>query len=628
MTSELSRLKGQVGLATSEQLLASVLPQSRKVVLVIDLVESVKLMQDAELKTVLAWQETVRLAREQVLNTAGGRIVKSLGDGLMAEFDTADSAVNSAALLHQIAASIREKHGFAPEAFFIRAGVHLTSVYRDDLDIYGHGVNLAARLASLARPGETFLSELVKEEIVDGVHGELHDMGMCFVKHVTESIRCYKINHVLPADRRSSSTSSILPERPVESLATTIAVLPFIERTLAADNDRANQHGRLSLGELISDCLIVHLSRAAKLSVISRLSNVGVRAQIEKRGSFETPLIPTVEYILEGTYLAPTGCEDPSANLILAVTLSHVQSNEIVWSDRISIKLATLFEPNPDAIMQIALSVQVAIGHRSTIESSHKPLPNLTSYSLLAAGIVLMHRSQPIDLERSNTLFDHLLERHPNAADAYAWCAKSYILKLMQSFGDPAQTGQQAINICHKALNKNLDSSLVLSVLAHAHTHIVPEPEKAKRLLDQAIQKNPSEPMAWLFQSVLQAMWGDSAQAVESARKALVLSPCDPQAYYFKMILGSALAGNGQFEEAEFYAKDSLRTNRFHAPTWRVLITAQAFADKGHDARLSFAALQEVSPGFSLAQYRSGPNAQSNTRRQFLDACHSIGITQ
>jgi adenylate cyclase len=156
-------------------LLRLALPVSQKVVLVVDVVESVRLMASNEADAVTRWLALAQ-AGQHAITANHGRVVKSLGDGLMAEFDHPRDAVHAALQLHSLAQA--GNAGRPPDQhMLLRAGAHATHVYVADNDIFGSGVNLAARIATLAGPGETVVTAEIHDGLTDGLDAELEDLG-------------------------------------------------------------------------------------------------------------------------------------------------------------------------------------------------------------------------------------------------------------------------------------------------------------------------------------------------------------------------------------------------------------------------------------------------------------------
>ena len=159
--------------------------RTHKFVLIVDVVESVRLMEAHEEDLIALWQGFVRHVQAQVLPRYGGTLVKSLGDGLLLLFDDANRAVDASLTLH---ASLAQ-HNTLPEPVRLRAGLHATHLYVDALDVYGQGVNVAARIARLAQPGHTCMSEAVHLALRGSQRRRAQDLGLCHIPHVRQPLR-------------------------------------------------------------------------------------------------------------------------------------------------------------------------------------------------------------------------------------------------------------------------------------------------------------------------------------------------------------------------------------------------------------------------------------------------------
>lgn len=216
------------------------------VVLLVDLVESVRLMREHEASTIRRWADFVRIVAGEILPRHRGALVKSLGDGLLARFETVPDAVDAAAEMHRTFSA--QNAGFPEDQHFhLRAGVNAAMAWSDGIDIYGTGVNLAARLAtlagpgetiasasaheqlaaalaSLANPGETIGSAAARDELTPGVDASCEDLGDCILKHFDKPVRAYRVGPPSPhpslAGRRHYGTA----------MEPTIAVIPFSAR--------------------------------------------------------------------------------------------------------------------------------------------------------------------------------------------------------------------------------------------------------------------------------------------------------------------------------------------------------------------------------------------------------------
>jgi class 3 adenylate cyclase len=262
--------------------------EAYKVVLVVDLVESVRLMAGHEEAVVQHWRAFMDHASREVLPRHHGRLVKSLGDGLLAEFDEPVDAVRTALSLHQFFPSINRPLP-ADQQLHLRAGINASHLYVGEHDVYGHGVNLAARVAGLGEAGDIIVTAPVRDAIVDGVDGEVEDMGESYLKHWPEPVRTWRVHPVRAGQPRWRAEK---PEAPASDFRPSIAIIPFDARTPSPEH--------FVIGELIADGVIAQLSRSQDIRVIARLSTTAFRGRQATPGEIDARLDAT--FVLSGGY--------------------------------------------------------------------------------------------------------------------------------------------------------------------------------------------------------------------------------------------------------------------------------------------------------------------------------------
>jgi adenylate cyclase len=304
-------------LATNDPatLFPSLLFQAYKVVLVVDLVESVRLMAGHEAAVVTQWSAFMDDAARRVVPAHKGRLVKSLGDGLLAEFGEATDAVRAAMDLHAFFAPFNHPLP-ADQQLHLRAGINASHLYVGEYDVYGHGVNLAARVATLGNAGEIVVTAPVRDSIVDGVDGEVEDMGESYLKHWPEPVRTWRVHPLRsgqPSDRPEKREASTADFRP------SIAIIPFEARTLAS--------GHFVIGELIADGMIAQLARSQDIRVLARLSTTAFRGQHTTPGGIDAR--PDATFVLSGGY-AVVG-----DRVLITAELADMRRGKVVWVERI-----------------------------------------------------------------------------------------------------------------------------------------------------------------------------------------------------------------------------------------------------------------------------------------------------
>lgn len=576
-----------------------------KVLLVVDVVESVRLMEEDEDGFVQRWQRFVHDTVDRLLPLYGGRLVKSLGDGLMLEFAEAQRCAGAAFEMHKLVNGEHDKTPRRP--LRLRMGGHVAEFVVDRHDIYGTDVNLTARIATLAGPGETVVSSELRDQLTAGLDSDVEDLGECHLKHVSLPVRCYRlapVGHARVVPDRQGVPADFRP---------TIAVIPF--------ETRSSEPEHFVIGELIADGVIAQLSRSHDIRVISRLSTTMFRGRTGSMPELRSRL--DASFVLSGSYVASGG------KILILAELADARTKEIVWAERISGDTVDLLQAQSDLINQVSRATARALLDSEIGQSLVQPLPRLDSSSLLLGGIAMMHRSSVRDFERSRQALDALIERHSRIATPRAWLAKWHVMRIIRGLSDsPQRDTKLALEQTRRALDSEPENALTLAVEGYVHCQLLGDGATATQRLTRAIDANPNEPMAWLFKSVLSTMWGAAEDSIAEVEFASTLSPIDPLRYYFELLLSSALLTNNQHERAILHARQSLKTNRHHSPTLRVLLTAQVESGHQEDARQTLRSLLLEEPGLTVSSYLAIGSGASVTRQRCASAMRLLGVPE
>ena len=552
--------------------------REEKVVLLADLVGSVSLMQRDELGVIQSWESFVQHVTQVILPACEGRLVKSLGDGLLAEFDSARQAVAAALAMHRRIQQVRT--GDAPMR--LRIGLNATHVYEGEHDIYGTGVNLAARIAALALPGCTVMTSSVHDALTDGLDGELEDLGEWYLKHVEEPMHVYGVRAAGEPTSAWSVPADPTPMCPV------IAVMPFKSRNVSADE--------VAIGDLIAEGVIGQLGRTPALKIISHLSTSAFKRS--SRGLGDAGTFLGADYVLSGSYVV-TG-----KTLLVIAELANVARNEIVWTGRSRGEVDDLLQLHSEICNSIACGCHLSLLDREAQQALVRPLPTLQSYCLLLGGIGLMHRSEPKQFFRTREVLDALVERHGNHALPRAWLAKWYILCSTRGLSDnPQVDAKLALQETRRALDAEPGHPLAWAMQGFVYCHLLKDIERALDCCEQALQWNSNESLAWLFKAMILAFDGKGALAWPAGQKALELSPLDPLRYYYHSLMASIAISAQKYDAAIDFAQKSLRINAGHLSSYRALAIAQALAGDAGAARHTMALLMQRDPQFSVARF-------------------------
>ena len=577
--------------------------RAARTVLVVDVVEYVRLMEQDEEDTARRWQAFVGEVLASLLPDHGGRLVKSTGDGMVVEFETVPPAVLCATAMHHTIAQANA--GRPPHtAMWLRTAASVGDVYANDHDIQGRAVNLAARLTSLAAPGEIVVSADVRDRLVPGVDAEPEDLGECYLKHMATPVRAFRLS-------RGSAVPAAVSNSGADPLRAGVAVLPFVPRT----PDLAHA----ALGDLLADEVIGGLSRTEQLHVISRLSTVALAGRA--LGVDQIGRCLRAAYVVSGSFTIVGDA------VRVRVELAQASDQAVVWSDGLTATIDDVLRGADAIVPRVVAEIGEAIIRRELTRSSSVPLPNLQSHSLLMSGIGLIHRSSRNDFERAHDILEHLAQRHARLPQAHAWLGKWHAMRVVQGLsGDPVQEAGRALDKAHRALDADPRSALALTMMGLVHGFMLKDLQAADRHYEAALAANPNEALAWLYTGTLRAWQGRGEEAFAAAQKALALSPIDPMKYYFDSLAAFAALSAGRLETAASLGRSALRANRLHTATHRTLAIAQWMQGDPEAARATVAQMMQVEPEFTATRYLDRfPGGQTETSREYARILREAG---
>jgi len=575
-----------------------------RTVLVADVVESVRLMQEDEAGTVQRWRAFVDHVVHRLLPGQEGRLVKSLGDGLMLEFPRVNTAIGIAFAMQE--AAVHANFDVAPERkLHLRIGIHVSARVADEHDIYGHGVNLAARLTTLAGPDEIVVSADVRDQLTPALDADIEDLGECYVKHVQQPVRAFRVG--APGEQPVIERGNL-----AEDLRATIAVIPFRPRALQSTDD--------VLGQLLADEVISALSHSPEVNVISRLSTSTFHGRDVKLEDVSTYL--RADYVVSGSYHVD------GDRVTLKAEMAETRSMQVIWSQSLKGSVNGVIAGDDPLANHLVSQACAAMMVRELQQSQGKAPQSLQNHTLLLSSIALMHRISPLAFQRSEQLLQVLIDRTPRLASPYAWMAKWHVLRVTQGWSSDAQSdGKVALENTKRALDRDATSSLAMTVEGQVNTYILKRLDIAEQLYAQALQSNPNDSLAWLLKGTLHAFRDEGKEAVRHTRHALKLSPLDPLKYYFDSLAATAALSAHDYARALQLTERSLRLNRTHASTLRVMITALCRLGRMDDARRQAQQLLKLEPGFSVALLMErSPGAPYKIGRDVATALADAGV--
>lgn len=570
-------------------------------VMFLDVVQSVLLIERNELAGIQRIRQLQAECCGPLLVQQGGRLLQRLGDGLMLEFATPRGAVAFAEAAHALA----DRLSLPALPLRLRIGVHRASMYTDDTAYYGLGVNVAARIAAEALPGETVVSADVVDGLKPGLDLEIEDLGECRLKHVQAPVRLF----------RAAAPDRVPPDRPVAPPDTSplpvVAVFPLISRLADAS--------ACVVGELFADGLITELSRVRSFRVISRQST-GWLEQAELQARASQRLEPA--YTVGGRFMVHAG------GLQLWVELRDAQTQEVLWADRYATHEAELLDPEAHLLHAISAEVTFRIGERALSRAHFNPPRSLQSCELLFGAIALTGRTSLAHFERPRELLEALIERHRTSALPRVWLAHWFVIRRVQGLTPPGQDdGKQALFMADRALDLDPHNAHAMAIQGFAATHFLRDFKLARERLDAAIAEDRSCAWAWLYRGALHAFMADGEQAERDCAEALACSPLDPMRHFFLSISATAAFTHRQYDKAVALARASRRHDRYHASTVRVLAMSLALGGRLEEARAVGEELMRIEPALTVARYlQRAPSAGFEVGERCAEGLRLAGV--
>ncbi len=575
-----------------------------QVVMFIDIVESSLLYELNEAESIDRWRRLLAEVEFDILPKHQGKLIKSTGDGALFTFSDCRNAA-SCAFDIQSAAQRGNESAAQTVQIVLRTSIDIGKVTVDQHDVYGREVMRAARLLTLAGPGEIIVSAQVREHLTATLDADIEDLGECYLKHIQKPVRAYRVG---PAGQDSLFEQGFS----VGELRPTIAVIPFNGRNVSDEH-------RL-LGDIIADDVIMGLSASPNLNVISRLST---RAFNDR----DTPVTEIGQY-LNANYVLSGAYRIKGDHISLDVELADVKQNSIVWFERLTSGIdACLYDDN-EITTQVIAAVGRSIVSQELERAFSNQLPNLESYTLLVSAITLMHRLSFESFNLAHKMLQTLIGRATRQSIPQAWLAKWHVLHVQQGWStDPQLDGRIALDCTKKALDADPTSALAHSIDGFVYTNLFHKLDVGQECYETALQHNPNESMAWLLKGTLHAFKGEGQQAVTDTQRASKLTPLDPLRYFYDSLSATASLAAQNYKSACIQAKRSIKANRTHTSTLRVLAASQWYLGEHDAARNTARELRELEPALTVSNWLArSPSADYAIGSEWARVLREVGI--
>ena len=494
-----------------------------------------------------------------------GRIVKTTGDGVLVEFASVIDAVRCGVEV-QHAMPERNTGVEMDSRIELRIGINLGDVIVEDDDIYGDGVNIAARIEALADAGGVFVSNTVHDHVRDRLPFVFDDLGEQKVKNIARPVRVHRVRAA-----GSTGNNPAAPAPPVLPLPDkpSIAVLPF--QNMSGDPEQEY------FADGMVEEIITALSRIRWLFVIARNSSFTYKGQAVDVKQVGREL--GVRYVLEGSVRKGGNRVRITAQLIDAQSGAHL------WADRFDGALEAVFELQDNVAISVAGAIEPTLHAAEMARSAERPTTDLTAYDLCLRAHALSFAWEGNATIRSLELLEQAIERDPHYGSALAQAAaRHFELHVNGWTNDPETSRRKGIELSRQALQVAGNDPNVLCNVAYILGYFGEEIDVAIALLDRGLELNPSSARGWQWSGWLRAWTGQSDLAMKHFETSLRLNPREQRANPL-MGIGVALFFAGRLEEARATLRRSLQEKPNWVPTYRFLASCYAQMGRLDEAR-------------------------------------------
>jgi adenylate cyclase len=587
---------------------------------------------------------------EPTVRRHGGRIVKTTGDGFLAEFSSAVAAVRTAV---EIQAGVAASAG--PIRF--RIGVNLGDIIRDKGDVFGDGVNVAARLEQLAEPGEVYVSQAVYDQVRDRLALEAEALGPQTVKNIARPVEVFRLRagpdyqpDAVPSRRPSARRWALLgivataaiavlaaglvllrPTTPPsgQSVDRPAAATPAAPRLSIAVMPFANLSGRAedeAFVDGITEDLITDLSRISGAFVIARNSSFAYKGRAVDLRQVGREL--GVANLLEGSI------RHVGDQLRINVQLIEAEGGAHTWADRFDIPVADRFRLQDEITGRIARALNLELKESVSRRAARGRAQNLSAEELATQGMsILFNKPQTRETNaEARPILERALALDPNNAEAWAGMAYVHMRAATYGWSDSrSESIRAALAAGERAValdSGSADAHYVLGFAAHFNNEF----ERARRLFERCLELNPNYAPAYFWLGIVETFDGNPAAAVGLIERAFRLSPREGLAAVWRSNLAMAYLLLGNDAAAIREARTGTTDNPRHPMNYTVMAAALGHLGRMDEARTALEQYKSNGGPPNLAQIiRFGrPTAEIYAKRfaRYLDGLRKAGMPE
>ena len=583
-------------------------------VLAVDVAGYSRLMGRDEERTLADLKALRKTLVDPQIASHRGRIVKTTGDGMLVEFASAVDAVRSAV---EVQRSVAEQNATVPQDQRIefRIGIHVGDIIFDDNDIFGDGVNIAARLEGIAEPGGVCMSDDTYRQIRGKVEIACDDLGPQALKNIAEPMRAWRVQlggqsaaTAQPGSPAGRAPALALPDRP------SIAVLPF--QNMSGDPEQ-----EFFADGMVED-IITALSRFKSLFVIARNSSFTYKGKAVDIKQLGREL--GVRYVLEGSVRKAGSRMRINGQLIDTSTGAHL------WADRFDGALDDVFDLQDKVTQQVVGAIEPELDRAEIVRASRKPIGNIDAITEFYRG--LPHVNWPTGPENNDASLQHFrnaIALDPTFRSAYGGAAACLMWRRSNHWpADFASDDAELLRLADRVKELGTDDAPTLNAIGFALFHNRVNFEAGIEMVDRAIRSNPNFAQAYNARGWLRVWDGGSDAAIADFERSMRFSPRDP--FSFTLMIGIACGHFNacRYAEAAIWADRSIRSFPYFIGGLTTAIACYVEAGRLEDAQKAKADLLRLSPEWRIPPFGSRPIRSLELNKKFREAFLKAGLPE
>jgi TolB-like protein/class 3 adenylate cyclase len=572
-----------------------------------DVVGYSRLIRADEEGTLLALRELRQDLIDPKIKEHRGRIVKLMGDGILAEFTSVVDAVACSAEVQQ---GIAERKSSGPEIVF-RVGVNIGDVVIDGDDIQGDGVNVASRLEALSDPGGMCISDAVHEQVRDRLDLKFEDFGKQDIKNIDRPVQAWKwsaSSFELALKSGEDKTSRPLVDKP------SIAVLPF-------DNMSGDSEQEYFADGVVEE-IITALSRMPWLFVIARNSSFIYKGRAVDVKEVGRDL--GVRYVLEGSIRKAGERLRITGQLIDATTGAHL------WADRYDGSLEDIFDLQDSVTSSVVGAIAPKLEFAEIERTKHKLTSSLDAYDYYLRGIAAFHQWAVEENAEALSYFYQAIEIDPEYASAYGMAARCINqLAVVKPLTVGAKEIAEAERLARRAADLGRNDALALSMAGITLGFVVRDVRGGAALTERALALNPNLAVALYSDGWLNVWLGNSEIGIDRIGRAMQLSPQDPMIFQMQSAMAHAHYTAGDDSEALSWAQKALHDRPDNLPALAAAAASAARLGRQTDAEDAKARVLRIFPGIDQSYLATFlPYQQPQDAERWLEGFRKAGFPE